>query len=134
MKLTIAALIFILNFSLLFSQSIEQRQFQLAQSYEQRGDIEGASRIYLELAKNNINNDAYLESYIRTVKLQNKFQEFMDFMIERVKKSKTLKSCVFLGEAYWLKGFPEESNSSFKDSQELAKVKEDYLFISQSLT
>jgi tetratricopeptide (TPR) repeat protein len=134
MKFSIAAFILIFIFTPLFSQSVEQRQFQLAQSYEQQGDLEGASRIYLELAKNNLKQDEFLTAYVRTVKHLNKYQEILDYMLERIKLTPNMISYIYLGEAYWLKGFPDEANLAFNNALEKAVSQEDFILLSESLS
>lgn len=133
MKFFFAAISTFILFNSAFAQSIEQRQFQLALSYEQRGDLESASRIYLELSKSNISNEEFLNSFVRVSKQLNKYQELLDFLKERSLLTPDFKTYNYLAEAYWLKGFPEESHMNFSKAQDLINSKEEYMFLAESL-
>ncbi|MCE5305902.1 hypothetical protein LLG34_09405, partial [bacterium] len=44
-----------------FSQNIEQRQFELAKSYERGGDLKSAESIYQQLTNSNKTNQIYID-------------------------------------------------------------------------
>lgn len=134
MKITFAAFLFFLNLYITFGQSLEERQFQLAQSYEQKGDFDGAARIYLELTKSNLQNSDYLNSWFRVVRQQNKYQELLDYLLIRIKQTPDFKTNILLGDAYWLKGFPEDADLTWKNAEKLAVSKEDYLFLAENIS
>jgi tetratricopeptide (TPR) repeat protein len=116
-----------------FSQTLEARKYELAKNYEQNGDLENAARLYLELAQNNLKEDAYLEDWARTIKELNKYTDYLDYLKERIQQTPNLTTNILLGEAYWLKGFPNEANDAWDKAKKLAKTKEDFLFLTQSL-
>jgi tetratricopeptide (TPR) repeat protein len=116
-----------------FSQTLEARKYELAKNYEQNGDLENAARLYLELAQNNLKKDAYLEDWARTIKELNKYTDYLDYLKERIQQTPNLTTNILLGEAYWLKGFPNEANDAWDKAKKLAKTKEDFLFLTQSL-
>ncbi len=116
-----------------FSQTLEARKYELAKNYEQNGDLENAARLYLELAQNNLKEDAYLENWARTIKELNKYTDYLDYLKERIQQTPNLITNILLGEAYWLKGFPNEANDAWDKAKKLAKTKENFLLLTQSL-
>ncbi len=123
--------IFLTNF--IYSQTVEQRQFQLAQSYEKNGKLEDASRIYLELTQKIPDNNDYLTSWYRVTKQLNKYTELLENLEIRIKSKNDFLTNLLLAEAYWLKGRPNDANSFWKTAQNLAQTDDDYSKIASSM-
>ncbi|OGU57480.1 MAG: hypothetical protein A2X64_06795 [Ignavibacteria bacterium GWF2_33_9] len=133
MIIRILSFIFLSFTTFSFAQNIEDNQFKLAQSYEQKGDFINASRLFGELANKNLSKDEYLDAYVRTVKIQNKFDDILIYMQDRIGKIQNLRTYVYLAEAYWYKGLSDSSEKNFNRAIELISSKNEYKFISTSL-
>lgn len=117
----------------LHTQSLEQRQFQLAQSYENNGKFEDASRLYFELLQKNPSNNEYLKSWYRVTKQLNRYSEILEYLQNRIKNYNDFTTNLLIAEAYWLKGMPNEANSAWKTAQSFARTKEDFGQIAESM-
>lgn len=132
-KLIYILLIILFNSVSLFSQSIEQRQLEMARTYEQSGDFESASRLYLELSNNHPENIRYLESWVKIIKQQNKYTEYLDYLKDFVQKNQNFQVYIYLGEAYWLKGMPNEANQAWNTAKNKINNQNDFLLLTQSM-
>lgn len=131
MKKLIIAILCILP-AIAFSQNIEQRQFQLAQSYERSGDLKSAESIYQQLTNSNKTNQTYIDSYVRVLGQQNKYNDLLEFLEERIKLVPNFINYAYLAQTYWLKGDIAKANETWPKALELAKTQDDYLLISQA--
>jgi tetratricopeptide (TPR) repeat protein len=129
-KIILAVLLFIP--ALAFSQNIEQRQFQLAQSYERSGDLKSAESIYEQLTNSNKTNQTYIDGYVRVLGQQNKYNDLLEFLEERIKLVPNFINYAYLAQTYWLKGDIAKANETWPKALELAKTQDDYLLISQA--
>ncbi len=131
MKKLIFALLLLLPV-VAFSQNLEQRQFQLAQSYERSGDLKSAESIYAQLTNSNKTNQAYIDCYVRVLSLQNKYNDLLEFLEERVQIVPNFINYAYLAQTYWLKGDIIKANETWPKAQQLAKTQDDYLLLSQA--
>ncbi|HAW08897.1 MAG TPA: hypothetical protein DCW42_06990, partial [Bacteroidetes bacterium] len=115
-----------------FSQNIEQRQFELAKSYERGGDLKSAESIYQQLTNSNKTNQIYIDNYVRILFLQNKYTDLLEFLEDRIKIVPNFLNYTYLGQAYWLKGDIAKANETWTKSLELAKTRDDYIILSQT--
>jgi len=132
-KLIYILFIVLFNSVCLFSQSIEQRQLEMARTYEQSGDFDSASRLYLELSNNHPENIRYLESWVKIIKQQNKYTEYLDYLKDFVQKNQNFQVYIYLGEAYWLKGMPNEANQAWNTAKNKINNQNDFLLLTQSM-
>lgn len=124
--------IFIPNL-LLIAQSVEQRQFQLAQSYEKSGKLEDASRLYFELLQKAPDNNEYLLAWFRVTKQINRYTEILEYLQSRIETRNDFVTNLLIAEAYWLKGRPIDANSAWKSAQNFARTEEDFAKIASSM-
>lgn len=124
--------IFLIIPAIAFSQNIEQRQFELAKSYERGGDLKSAESIYQQLTNSNKTNQIYIDNYVRILFLQNKYTDLLEFLEDRVKIVPNFLNYTYLGQAYWLKGDIAKANETWTKSLELAKTRDDYIILSQT--
>lgn len=117
----------------ILSQTVEQRQFQLAQSYEKSGKLDDASRLYFALLQKNPDNIEFLTSWYRVTKQLNRYSDLLEYLEIRIKNKNDFQTNLLIAEAYWLKGNPNEANASWKKAQELAKSEEDYSKIAMGM-
>lgn len=115
------------------AQTVEQRQFQLAQTYESSGKLEEASRLYFELLQKIPDNIDFLTSWYRVTKQLNKYTELLDYLETRINTKNDFITNLLIGEAYWLKGRPNEANAAWKNAQNLARNEDDYSKIATSM-
>ncbi len=134
MKKTILFLILINLLSVItFSQNVNLQKFRLGVSYEERGEIENAERIFEELIKSEPNNDDFFDAYSRVMKLQNKFSELLPYIAEKVKKKETLRNLDLFAELNWRLGKTNEANSAWEKALNLYKnTPETYIKIAQT--
>lgn len=119
--------------TIILTQSVEQRQFQLAQSYESTGKLEDASRLYFELLQKVPDNNEYLSSWYRVTKQLNRYTDLLEYLEGRIQKINDFLTNLLIAEAYWLKGNPNQANLSWKKAQELALNTDDYSLIAKSM-
>lgn len=131
MKKIILAVLLLIP-AIAFSQNIEQRQFQLAQSYERSGDLKSAESIYQQLTNSNKTNQTYIDGYVRVLSLQNKYNDLLEFLEDRIKLVPNFINYAYLAQTYWLKGDIAKANETWPKALELAKTQDDYLLISQA--
>ncbi len=132
-KIIIFLVIIINNPFLIFAQSIEQRQLDMAKTYEQSGDLESASRLYLELSSKHPENLSYLDSWVKIIKQQNKYTDYLDYLKDLVQKNQNFRVYIYLGEAYWLKGMPNEANEAWNTAKSKITNQDDFILLTQSM-
>lgn len=115
------------------AQTVEQRQFQLAQSYESSGKLEDASRLYFELLQKIPDNTDFLTSWYRVTKQLNKYTELLDYLEKRINTKNDFITNLLIAESYWLKGRPNEANAAWKTAQNLARNEDEFSKIASSM-
>lgn len=95
----------------LFSQSVFEQKFKLAQSFEKGGDFSKAEEIYFELYQKNKKNLDYFNGLVRCKKAQNKFSEILPLIDEQFSFRKTFDLFLLAGEINWLTGNYEQAKS-----------------------
>ncbi len=97
--------------ALLFAQNnVLQNKYALAQSYENSGDLEKASKIYEELYQLEPQNNLYFESLNRTyVQLKNYAASVNIIEQEIVRRPKDINLYGLLGSTYYLMGNEEKA-------------------------
>lgn len=95
----------------LFSQSINEQKFKLAQSFERSGDFSKAEELYLELYQQNKQNLEYFRGIVRCKKAQNKFSDLIPIIEERLQFDKSFELLVLAGEVFWLSGNNQKAKS-----------------------
>ena len=131
MKKLILAILLLLP-AFVFAQNIEQRQFQLAQSYERSGDLKSAESIYEQLTNSNKTNQTYIDCYVRVLGQQNKYNDLLAFLEDRINLVPNFINYAYLAQTYWLKGDIAKANETWPKAQQLAKTQDDYNIISQA--
>lgn len=122
-----------INLIELSAQSVEQRQFQLAQSYESSGKLDDASRLYFELLQKAPSNQEYLLAWYRVTKQLNKYTELLEYLENRITNFNDFITNLLIAETYWLKGKLHEANSAWTNAQKLAQTTDDFALIAQSM-
>ncbi len=97
------------------------QKYKLARSFEQSGDYENASRLYLELYQADKSNKEYFDSYVRVMQAQDKNIELLDFVEQHLKISKTYGNYILYGELLWLAGRHEEAEAAWEKALELGE-------------
>ena len=107
-------LVFVFASIILYSQGVNEQKFRLGFSYEERGEVQNAERIYEELIKSEPNNPQFFTAYTRIMKAQNKFSELLPLVSERAKKFETLENLDLFAEISWRVGNTEDANKSWE--------------------
>ncbi len=115
-----------------FAQSLADKQFMLAQTYEQQSKYEDAARIYFELLKSNEGKLEYLSAWVRMTKKQSKYSELLDYLEDRSQRFQDFHSKLFLAEACWLKGKAKEANDIWDNISLIAITQEQIVLIAES--
>jgi len=115
------------------AQTPIENKFQLAQSYEQGGEFKEALRIYEEIYQTN-KQEKYFEPIVRLYKQDNRFQELLPFVEDRIKSYPSAKNYILAGEIYWQLGQVNNANSMWNKTQkDYGNNPETYLAITLTL-
>lgn len=82
----------------------DSQKFRLAQSYEETGDYENASRLYMELYESDKNSTAYFDGVRRTLMSQSRFSALIPVVEERLQKKPVPELYALLGNLHWKTG------------------------------
>ncbi len=82
-------------------QSTEDRRFKLAESYETSGDFDNASRIYLDLFRQNPRSDRYYEGLERTLMGLHRFADLLPIVEERLAIAPSARLHALNGNLLW---------------------------------
>jgi len=98
---------------LVISVQAQQRfdqKFALAQSYEQAGDFDSATKLYEELYTSDPSNSQYVEALYRVYLQKKNYAAAVNILEERVKQNPAdVNSFGMLGSAYYLMGNEEKA-------------------------
>ena len=78
------------------AQSIDERKFSLAESYEANGSFDSALQLYEELVRTAPRNAKYFDGIVRIMKAQNKFSELLPLVQKRLKINKSTQMIALL--------------------------------------
>jgi len=129
----ILVLTFIISTNIVFSQSVNEQKFRLAESFESNGDLEGALRLYSELINEVPDSDIYFEGYVRIMKSMDKYSDLLNIVKERLPKKESLEMLDLFAELNWRTGNTEAANLSWsKALEKFSSAQRTYLIISQT--
>lgn len=86
------------------AQDISLRKFQLAQSYQESGDLANAARLYKELYDGSPGDTKYWVGVRTTYMELRRYEELIGMVVARVEKSKNTDDYILLGDLYWKTG------------------------------
>ena len=108
---------FIILVVLIFSVQAQQRNDQklaLAQSYEQIGDFDSATKLYEELYLSDPSNSQYISALYRVYTQTKNYAAVINILEERIKqKPDDISAYGMLGSAYYLTGNEEKAFESW---------------------
>jgi tetratricopeptide (TPR) repeat protein len=127
-KAKIILFLFLVISSQVFSQSIFEQKYKLAQSFERNGDYSKAEELYLELYQQNKQNIEYFRGLVRCKKAQNKFSDLVPIIEERLQFDKSFDLLLTAGEIFWLTGNNQRAKSLW-DSAIQSNPKDDSTYL-----
>ncbi|MCK5741849.1 MAG: tetratricopeptide repeat protein [Chlorobi bacterium] len=98
------------------AQSIDERKFNLAESYEASGSFDSALQLYEELVRTAPRNAKYFDGIVRIMKSQSKFSELLPLVQKRLKTNKSIQMIALLGELHWKSGNSTEANIAWEET------------------
>ncbi|MER3329045.1 MAG: tetratricopeptide repeat protein, partial [Candidatus Kapaibacterium sp.] len=96
-----------------YGQTTTERKLNLAQSYEQVGQLDNAIRIYEEVYSE---DKGYLQAFhglVRSYKLKNMNSKLLELLEDRVQFDKKAVNYILLGEARWNAGKSTEADEAW---------------------
>lgn len=94
-----------------FSQTEEQRKYQLAQTYEKDGDFANSSRIYKDLWTSNKKKEEYFSGLQRTLLALGKYIDLSQYVNEELQVRKTVPLYALQGDLFWKIGKSSAADS-----------------------
>ena len=121
--LNIRFLTLVISLCLLFSgevfpQSANESKIRLAETFENNGDFQNSSRLYLELLNANPNNENYLFGYARSLMAMNQFSELLPTMEKYVNIKPSNKLYNLYAEVLWKLGKTNDANTAWNNAIE----------------
>ncbi|MDT3740562.1 MAG: tetratricopeptide repeat protein [Candidatus Kapabacteria bacterium] len=133
LRMIFLAVIMFSNSQNIFSQSVNEQRYKLAESFESSGDNQGALRIYSELIIDEPDSEVFFDGYVRTMKALNNFSELLKVVKERLPKKESLEMLDLYAELNWRTGNPDEANKSWEKAiSKFSSSQKTYLQISQT--
>jgi tetratricopeptide (TPR) repeat protein len=97
------------------SQDLHKQKFQLAQSFENDGNIENAQNLYFELYKSNPVVKIYFDGYVRTTLLKGEYSKLLEFVQSHQKSHPQDDVSILIGELYWRTGDTKKADAIWTD-------------------
>lgn len=119
-KLILPLLLALFTLSAPYLAAQDNQKLRLAQSYEESGDYDNASRLYLELYEGDKNSQAYFDGTRRTLLSQNKFSVLLPLVEERLQKRATPDLYSLLGNLHWKMGKTSAADEAWSKAMSIA--------------
>lgn len=103
-------IILLITGSALAAQSIDERKFNLAESYESHGSYDAAQKLFEELIRTAPRKAKYFTGLVRVMKAQNKFSELLPMVQKRLETDKSIAMRSLVAELQWKTGNSAEAN------------------------
>ncbi|MFA6571953.1 MAG: tetratricopeptide repeat protein [Bacteroidota bacterium] len=98
------------------AQNVNDEKYKLAESFEKGGDLENASRLFIELTNSNPTSELYFSSVVRTLRALNKFSTLLPIIEKRLQNFRNSEILTLYGEMLWRTGKPDNANNAWNEA------------------
>lgn len=119
-SLYILFIFFFISSNCLFAQKIQfQNQIRLAKSFEARGQLEEATKIYTELHRSQPSNYQFYNSLFKILQTQKLYEQSLELVENQIKISKSKVNLYGdLGSVYFLRGNEQRASEIWEEALE----------------